>query len=174
MQQGLDRCEAYIDTSRAEFKQSGLPEDLVWLAQVESVWKQGAQSRVSAGGIWQFMPRTAADYGLVVESRDDERFNPAKETRAAATYLRDLYTLFGSWELAMAAYNCGEPRLMDAIVRCGQPDFWALYDRGLLPRETSNYVPKILAAIKVASDPDNYAFAIERVHTDSSPVATGP
>jgi hypothetical protein len=161
MQQGLDRCKAYLDTSRAEFRQSGLPEDLVWVAQVESVWKEGAKSPVAAGGIWQFMPRTASDYGLVVGSPDDERFNPAKETRAAATYLRDLYTLFGSWELALAAYNCGEPRLMNAIVQCGQPDFWALYDRRLLPRETSNYVPKILAAIKVASDPDDYAFSIE-------------
>jgi hypothetical protein len=161
MQQGLDRCKPYLDASRAEFRQSGLPEDLVWVAQVESVWKEGARSPVAAGGIWQFMPRTASDYGLVVGSPEDERFNPAKETRAAATYLRDLYTLFGSWELALAAYNCGEPRLMSAIVQCGQPDFWALYDRRLLPKETSNYVPKILAAIKVASDPDNYAFSIE-------------
>src|SRR5215471_17187454 len=161
MQQGLERCGAYLDASRAEFKQSGLPEDLVWVAQVESVWKQGAKSPVAAGGIWQFMPSTAADYGLAVGNPEDERFDPSKETRAAATYLHDLYTLFGSWELALAAYNCGEPRLMNAIVQCGQPDFWALYDRRLLPKETSNYVPKILAAIKVASDPDNYAFSIE-------------
>jgi soluble lytic murein transglycosylase-like protein len=161
MQQGLDRCRAYLDTSRSEFKQYGLPEDLVWVAQVESVWKQGAKSPVAAGGIWQFMPSTASDYGLAVGSPEDERFDPSKETRAAATYLHDLYTLFGSWELALAAYNCGEPRLMNAIVQCGQPDFWALYDRRLLPKETSNYVPKILAAIKVASDPGNYSFATE-------------
>jgi membrane-bound lytic murein transglycosylase D len=161
MQQGLDRCRPYLDTSRAEFKQYGLPEDLVWVAQVESVWKQGAKSPVAAGGIWQFMPRTASEYGLAVGSPEDERFDPSKETRAAATYLHDLYTLFGSWELALAAYNCGEPRLMNAIVQCGQPDFWALYDRRLLPKETSNYVPKILAAIKVASDPDSYSFSTE-------------
>jgi hypothetical protein len=160
MQQGLNRCAEYLDASRAEFKERGLPEDLVWLAQVESVWKQGAYSRVAAGGIWQFMPSTAVDYGLAVGSHDDERFDPAKETRAAATYLRDLYTLFGNWELAMAAYNCGEPRLMDGIVRCGEPDFWELYDRGLLPKETRDYVPKILAAIKVASDPDAYGFSV--------------
>lgn len=161
MQQGLERSQAYIDASRAEFKQHGLPQDLVWLAQVESVWKQGAQSRVAAGGIWQFMPGTATDYDLTVGSPVDERFDPAKETRAAAAYLRDLYTLFGNWELALAAYNCGEPRLMEAIVRCGRPDFWALYDKQLLPKETSNYVPKILAAIKVASEPDTYGFALE-------------
>jgi membrane-bound lytic murein transglycosylase D len=72
-----------------------------------------------------------------------------------------LYTLFGQWDLALAAYNCGEPRLMDAIVRGGQPDFWQLYDRQLLPQETRNYVPKILAAIKVASDPGAYRFSVD-------------
>jgi len=171
MQQGLERCGAYLDTSRAEFRQSGLPEDLVWVAQVESVWKQGAKSPVAAGGIWQFMPRTATDYGLVVGSPGDERFDPAKETRAAASYLRDLHTLFGNWELALAAYNCGEPRLMDAIVRAGQPDFWALYDRRLLPKETCNYVPKILAAIKVVSAPESYGFTVDAERTDT-PTAT--
>jgi len=148
-----------------------LPEDLVWLAQVESVWKEGARSPVAAGGIWQFMPATAADYGLAVGSPADERFDPGKETRAAATYLRDLHTLFGSWELAMAAYNCGEPRVMAAIVRCGQPDFWALCDRQLLPTETSNYVPKILAAIKVASDPDAYGFTVDQQETGVPPAS---
>jgi hypothetical protein len=175
MQQGLNRCTEYIGESRQEFKELGLPQDLVWVAQVESVWKQGAYSRVAAGGIWQFMPRTAAEYGLAVGSTGDERFDPAKETRAAATYLHDLYTLFGNWELALAAYNCGEPRLMDGIVRSGEPDFWKLYDQQLLPKETRDYVPKILAAITVASDPGAYGFTIDSMPSAGSnpmPVAS--
>jgi hypothetical protein len=159
MQIGINRSGSYIDLARAEFHQMGLPEDLVWLAHVESVWHTTAISPAAAGGIWQFIPSTATDYGLMVSREYDERLDPGKQTEAAAAYLRDLYTIFGDWALAMAAYNCGEPRVMDAIVKNGRANFWELHEKNLLPKETLNYVPKILAAIAVASRAEMYGFS---------------
>jgi hypothetical protein len=156
---GFERSNAYLAMARAEFRRAGVPEDLVWLAFVESVWNPRAVSPASAGGIWQFIPATATDYGLKVKSGDDERADPFKQTRVAAIYLHDLYTIFGDWALVMAAYNSGEPRVMGAIVKNGRANFWDLCEKELLPRETRDYVPKILAAIKVASQPDSYGLA---------------
>ena len=158
---GITRSSSYLEMARDEFRRVGVPEDLVWLALVESVWNPSAVSPAAAGGIWQFIPKTATEYGLRVASGDDERADPLKQTRVAATYLRDLYTIFGDWALAMAAYNSGEPRVMDAIVKNGRANFWELYDKQLLPKETRNYVPKILAAIKVASQADTYGLMPE-------------
>lgn len=155
---GIERSNAYLEMARAEFRNAGVPEDLVWLACVESVWNPRAQSAAAAGGIWQFIPATATDYGLKVEQGNDERADPLKQTRVAAAYLRDLYTIFGDWALAMAAYNSGEPRVMGAIVKNGNANFWELYDKQLLPRETCDYVPKILATIKLASQAEDYGF----------------
>jgi len=154
---GIRRSNAYLAMARAEFRRAGTPEDLVWLALVESVWNPSAVSPAAAGGIWQFIPKTATEYGLRVASGDDERADPLKQTRVAATYLRDLYTIFGDWALAMAAYNSGEPRVMEAVVKNGRANFWELYDKQLLPKETRDYVPKILAAIKVVSQADSPA-----------------
>lgn len=159
MEIGIDRSNAYLEMAREEFRRAGVPEDLVWLAFVESVWQPGAMSPAAAGGIWQFIPKTATEYGLTVSAEFDERFDPMKQTKVAAAYLRDLHTIFGDWTLAMAAYNCGEPRVMDAVIKNGRADFWDLHARALLPEETRNYVPKILAAIKVASRADAYGFA---------------
>ena len=156
---GLARSANYVAMARQEFRRAGVPEDLVWLAHVESVWNPRAESPAAAGGIWQFIPATAKEYGLTVESGNDERADPMKQTRAAASYLHDLYTLFGDWQLAMAAYNSGEPRVMDAVAKGGRVDFWDLYNKRLLPKETRDYVPKILAAIDVASQADSYGFA---------------
>ncbi|HSE98002.1 MAG TPA: lytic transglycosylase domain-containing protein [Blastocatellia bacterium] len=158
MKIGIDRSGAYIDMARAEFQRLGVPEDLVWLAHVESVWHSTALSPAAARGLWQFIPRTATDYGLTVSQEYDERLDPAKQTQVAAAYLRDLYTIFGDWALAMAAYNCGEPRVMNAIVRNGRADFWELHQKKLLPEETLNYVPKILAAIEVAGRSESFGF----------------
>ena len=155
---GITRSSAFLDMARAEFRRAGVPEDLVWLAHVESVWNPRAVSPAAAGGIWQFIPKTAKEYGMTVESGNDERADPMKQTRVAAAYLRDLYTLFGDWALAMAAYNSGEPRVMDAVVKNGRANFWELYNKQLLPKETCDYVPKILAAIEVASRADSYGF----------------
>lgn len=159
MKIGIERSDAYLEMARAEFRSAGVPEDLVWLAFVESVWNPRAVSIAAAGGIWQFIPATATDYGLRVQSGDDERADPFKQTRVAAIYLHDLYTIFGDWALVMAAYNSGEPRVMGAIVRNGRANFWDLCEKELLPRETRDYVPKILAAIKVASQHDGYGLA---------------
>lgn len=156
---GINRSNAYLDMARQEFRRVGVPEDLVWLAHVESVWNPSAMSPAAAGGIWQFIPKTAKEYGMTVESGNDERADALKQTRVAAVYLRDLYTLFGDWALAMAAYNSGEPRVMDAVVKNGRANFWEMYDKKLLPKETCNYVPKILAAIEVASHADRYGLA---------------
>jgi hypothetical protein len=155
---GIERSNAYLEMARAEFRSAGVPEDLVWLACVESVWNPRALSPAAAGGIWQFIPATATEYGLKVEHGIDERADPLKQTRVAAAYLRDLYTIFGDWALAMAAYNSGEPRVMGAIVKNGNADFWELYEKQLLPKETSDYVPKILATIKLAGQAEDYGF----------------
>jgi Transglycosylase SLT domain len=155
---GINRSSAFLDMARQEFRRAGVPEDLVWLAHVESVWNPRAVSPAAAGGIWQFIPKTAKEYGMTVENGNDERADPMKQTRVAAAYLRDLYTLFGDWALAMAAYNSGEPRVMDAVVKNGRANFWELYNKQLLPKETCDYVPKILAAIEVASRADRYGF----------------
>jgi membrane-bound lytic murein transglycosylase D len=161
MKVGLARCNPYVDMARAEFRKAGVPEDLVWLAFVESVWNPRAASPAAAGGLWQFIPPTAREYGLTVQSGNDERNDPAKQTRVAATYLHDLYAIFGDWELCMAAYNSGEPRVMGAIVRNGAADFWSLCDKQLLPKETRDYVPKILASIRVVAHPERYGFGSE-------------
>ena len=155
---GITRSSAFLEMARQEFRRAGLPEDLVWLAHVESVWNPRAVSPAAAGGIWQFIPKTAKEYGMTVESGNDERADPLKQTRVAASYLRDLYTLFGDWALAMAAYNSGEPRVMEAVVKNGRANFWEIYNKQLLPKETCNYVPKILAAIEVASRAEQYGF----------------
>ena len=156
---GIERSSSYLEMAREEFRNAGVPEDLVWLAFVESVWNPRAVSPAAAGGLWQFMPATATEYGLKIENGNDERADPFKQTRVAAVYLRDLYTIFGDWNLAMAAYNGGEPRLMGAIVRNGNANFWELYDKQLLPRETCNYIPKILATIRLASQAEFYGLA---------------
>ena len=94
---------------------------------------------------------------------NDERADPFKQTKVAATYLHDLYTIFGDWALVMAAYNSGEPRVMGAIVKNGRANFWDLYEKELLPKETRDYVPKILAAIRVASQQDSYGPAPQAI-----------
>jgi membrane-bound lytic murein transglycosylase D len=159
LQIGISRSISYLNLARVEFRRMGLPQDLVWLAQVESVWHASAVSPAAAGGLWQFIRATAEDYGLNVSEEQDERLDPAKQTKVAAAYLRDLYTIFGDWALAMAAYNCGEPRVMGAIVKNGRADFWEIRQKKLLPQETLNYVPKILAAIAVTSQAENYGFS---------------
>ena len=164
---GFERSNSYLEMARTEFRNAGVPEDLVWLAFVESLWSPQAVSRAAAGGLWQFMPSVATDYGLKVQSGCDERNDPAKQTRAAAIYLHDLYAIFGDWHLSMAAYNSGEPRVMGAIVKNGRADFWELCDKQLLPKETRDYVPKILASIVVARQAEHYGF-VARAQKESS------
>jgi membrane-bound lytic murein transglycosylase D len=158
---GLQRSGRYRQMVEKIFKEERVPLDLMWLAQAESVWKPNALSRAAAKGIWQFIPSTGARYGLAQTTWIDERSQPEKSTRAAARYLRWLHDHFaGDWLLAMAAYNSGENRVDNAIARCGYADFWELYKRGLLPRETRNYVPAILSIIIISKNQKRYGFDV--------------
>jgi len=161
MEQGLRRSGRFIDMARQIFQEEGVPQDLVWLCQVESAWSPVARSWASAVGLWQFIAGTGTRFGLHIDSWVDERCSFEKATRASARYLRFLGDRFdGNWELAMAAYNTGEARIDSAIARSGYADFWEIYDRGLIPRETRNYVPNILATIIIAKNPDRYGFTV--------------
>ncbi len=161
METGLQRSGRYRGMAEKIFKEERVPLDLIWLAQAESVWKPNALSRAAAKGIWQFIPGTGSRYGLVQTQWIDDRSHPEKSTRAAARYLRFLHEFFaGDWLLAMAAYNSGEYRVAGAISKCGYADFWELYRRGLLPSETRNYVPIILAITIISKNQKRYGFNV--------------
>jgi membrane-bound lytic murein transglycosylase D len=162
METGLRRSGKYRAMAERIFKEEGVPLDIIWLAQVESVWIPHALSSAAAKGIWQFIPSTGERYGLRQNALVDERISPEKATRAAARYLKFLNNFFaGDWLLAMGAYNCGENGMDRAIGRCGYADFWEVYERNLLPQETRNYVPAILAVMTIAKDPAKYGFNVE-------------
>jgi soluble lytic murein transglycosylase-like protein len=133
---------------RAIFRSRGVPDDLIYLGLVESGYRPGAVSPAGAVGPWQFMPETARRYGLKQGAGRDERRDLLKSARAAAEYLRDLYALLGDWTLALAGYNAGEYRVLRAMQKTGITSFWGL--RHLLPSETAEYVPRVLAAIRMA------------------------
>jgi membrane-bound lytic murein transglycosylase D len=156
VENGLRRGGRYRDMILRVLKQEGLPQDLIYLAQAESAFQPLALSRAGARGIWQFVAYRGQQYGLRHTWWIDERQDPEKATRAAAQHLRDLYGLFGDWYLAMAAYNCGPGNVQKAIERTGYADFWELYKRKVLPRETKNYVPIIIALTLIAKDAAHY------------------
>ncbi len=158
MEVGLNRSGQFTRMARRIFREEGVPENLVWLGQVESAWKPWARSWAAASGLWQFIPGTGTRYGLRQTAYLDERHNYEKATRASARYLKFLANRYnGNWELAMAGYNSGEGNVDRAISRAGQSNFWAAYQ--YLPRETRNYVPNILATILIANNPGKYGFA---------------
>lgn len=145
------RLALHEDTIRRIFAEHGLPVELTWLGLVESGFDAKARSPKGAGGIWQLMPDTARAFDLEVSSTRDERFDVEKSTRAAARYLRFLYSKLGDWSLALAAYNAGESRVQAAIAQSGTRNVWGLIEQGLLPKETQAYVPAVLAAQIVGS-----------------------
>jgi membrane-bound lytic murein transglycosylase D len=162
MESGLRRSGRYMALARRIFQEEGVPQDLAWLGQVESAWSPIARSWAAAVGLWQFIPETGARYGLRQDYWVDERSSFEKATRASARYLKFLADRYaGDWELAMAAYNSGEGRIDRAIARCGYADFWEIYERGLIPNETKNYVPNILATIIIAKNPERYGFTVK-------------
>lgn len=162
MESGLRRSGRFLQMAQKIFREEGVPQDLVWLGQVESAWSPLARSWASAVGLWQFIPGTGAQYGLRQDYWVDERSSFEKATRASARYLKWLADRYaGNWELAMAAYNSGEGRVDSAIARTGYADFWEIYARGLLPMETRNYVPNILATIIIAKNPERYGFNVK-------------
>jgi membrane-bound lytic murein transglycosylase D len=150
------RSGRYHDMIVSTLKEEGVPQDLIYLAQAESGFHPLAVSRVGARGIWQFMGSRARGYGLHHSMWVDDRQDPEKSTRAAARHLKDLYNQFGDWYLAMAAYNSGPGRVQAAVKRTGYADFWELYRRNVLPRETRNYVPIILAVTIMTKNPTQY------------------
>jgi membrane-bound lytic murein transglycosylase D len=168
VENGLRRKGKYQDMISRVLREEGVPQDLIYLAQAESAFQPLALSRAGARGIWQFMQWRGNEYGLKRTWWVDERVDPEMATRAAAQHLRDLYGLFGDWYLAIAAYNCGPGNVQKGIERTGYADFWELYKRNVLPRETQNYVPIILAMTLIAKDAAHYGIAAE----PDSPVET--
>jgi membrane-bound lytic murein transglycosylase D len=154
----LRRSERYVPLIRDILRQQGLPEDLVYLAMIESGFNTKAYSPMKACGPWQFIYETGERYGLKVSHWVDERKDPEKSTVAAARYLRDLFKQFGDWYLAAAGYNAGEKRVERAIVRHETTDFWELSKYNTLPRETREYIPQLIAAAIIAKDPERYGF----------------
>ncbi len=154
----LERSEQYIPQMKKILRENGLPEDLVYMALIESGFNTHAISRSSACGPWQFMRGTARLYHLKVNWWVDERRNPEKSTLAAARYLKNLYDTFGSWYLAEAAYNAGPLKIMRAMRRQNTDNFWNLADHRYLKKETRDYVPKLIAAAMIAKDPAEYGF----------------
>jgi membrane-bound lytic murein transglycosylase D len=150
------RSGRYHDMIVSTLKQEGVPQDLIYLAQAESGFHPLAVSRAGARGIWQFMAARGRGYGLGHSMWVDDRQDPEKSTRAAARHLKDLYAQFGDWYLAMAAYNSGPGTVQAAVKRTGYADFWELYRRNVLPKETRNYVPIILAVTIMAKNPSQY------------------
>ncbi len=140
-----ERSGRYRPMIRRILDEEGVPQELIHLAQAESGFIPRAMSRKAAGGMWQFLAWRGREYGLTQTRYTDDRMDPEKATRAAAHHLRDLYSEFGDWYLAIAAYNCGPGVVEKAVERTGYADFWELRSRGVLPLETTNYVPIILA-----------------------------
>jgi membrane-bound lytic murein transglycosylase D len=141
----IQRSGRYRAMIQRIFDEEGLPQELIHLAQAESGFYARAMSSMSAGGLWQFVKFRGNEYGLQQTPYTDDRMDPEKATRAAAHHLHDLYSEFGDWYLAMAAYNCGPVVVEKAVERTGYADFWELRSRAVLPAETTNYVPIILA-----------------------------
>ncbi len=152
------RASLYLPYIKPILKKHGLPEELALLPMIESGFNPFAVSKSGAGGLWQLMPTTARKYGLRVDKNIDERFDLLKSTEAAAKYLKDLYKKFGSWELVLAAYNCGEGCVKR---RTSGRDFWRT--KWALPKQTRKYVPLFFATLLIAKNPEKYGLRIEPV-----------
>ncbi len=162
---GLRRSGRYRPLIERILSEEGVPQELVYLAQAESGFLPRAVSYKKAVGMWQFISDTGHIYDLDRTASFDERFDPEKATRAAARYLKDLYARYGDWYLAIAAYNCGAGAVDRAVERTGYADYWELLKRHALPRETSNYVPIIVAMTIMGKNPKDYG--LEDVVPDS-------
>ncbi len=157
MAASLQRVGKYRGLIQSVLKEEGVPQDLIYLAVAESGFQpQIVNVKSGAGGMWQFMTYTGPEYGLTRNGYYDYRFDPEKSSRAYARYIKKLYGLFGDWYLAMAAYDWGPLYVQRAIQKTGYADFWELYRRNAMPAETRAYVPKILAAVIMAKNPERY------------------
>jgi membrane-bound lytic murein transglycosylase D len=160
----LERARFYVLPAQEVFARRGLPADLVFVALVESGFSPTAQSHANAVGMWQFISSTGKRFGLEQNKWIDERRHPLKAAGAAADYLSFLYDRFGSWPLALAAYNAGERAVQETLDRSQLRTFWELAEYGYLPAETRDYVPKVFAAVKIIRDPRHYGFYFDAKH----------
>jgi membrane-bound lytic murein transglycosylase D len=161
---GLRRSGRYKAMIQRVLAEEGLPQELIFLAQAESGFIPRAVSNKACVGLWQFIKYRGEEYGLKVSEAIDERMDPEKATRAAARHLHDLYAHLGDWYLAMAAYDCGPGCIDHAVQRTGYADFWTLRRLNVLPKETANYVPVILAMIIVSKNAKDYG--LEEIEPD--------
>lgn len=159
-QQWLDQSGPYLYHIKEILREEGLPEDLALLPLIESGFNVNAKSPKKALGLWQFMASTGALYGLKVDKWVDERKDPIKSTRAAARHLKDLYNEFGTWPLALASYNAGSGKVRRALSRTGASTFWEMGQSKALKAETRNYIPKFMAALIIAKNPDIFGFTL--------------
>jgi membrane-bound lytic murein transglycosylase D len=154
----LEKSSRFLPIIETELTKAGLPKDLSYVAMIESGFNPRASSHAGAMGLWQFISPTGSRYGLKIDWWIDERRDFAKSTAAAISYMTDLYDQFRSWYLVAASYNMGENGVRRLIAKHGTNNFWELADRGALPRETTDYVPKILAAMLISKAPALYGF----------------
>ena len=161
----LERKGVYFPIYEKYLKKYGLPDELKYLSLIESGLNPKVISRAGAGGLWQFMPKTARiDFGLRIDEYVDERFDPEAATEAACKYMRQLYRIFGDWHLVLAAYNTGPGNVRRAIRRCnGGQTFWAIYD--CLPRETRGYVPQYIGMLYMINHADSHDIFPENIET---------
>ncbi len=169
----LKKGYAFIPTLQKIIEEEKIPESFLYLAMAESNFSPKASSRVRAGGLWQFMPRTARKMGLRINRHIDERFDPIKSTKAATAYLKFLYNRFKKWYLVAIAYNCGEGKLSRALKRAGTDDLKTLLDpdKKYIPKESRRYIKKILLMAHIANDTDlivknDATFLLNRSKTD--------
>ncbi len=154
----LSRTGKYLEKIAEIFRERELPQELIFLPLIESGFNLHAYSPKKAAGLWQFIPGTAKRYGLKINWWVDERRDPIKATIAASEYLSDLYGMFGSWNLALAAYNAGEGKILNALKKTKTDDFWAIRETKYIRKETKNYVPAYIAATAIALDPESFGF----------------
>uniref|UniRef100_UPI004057BA08 LysM peptidoglycan-binding domain-containing protein n=1 Tax=Candidatus Electronema sp. TaxID=2698783 RepID=UPI004057BA08 len=157
-QRWLERSTMYLPQITAELEKAGLPLELAWLAMIESGFNPSAYSHAHASGLWQFIPGTAQNYGLRIDSWADERRDPEKSTKAAVAYLKALHKRFGDWHLAVAAYNAGEGTVERGLKQYKASNFWELAQHDALRLETKRYVPQMIAAVLITRNPEKYGF----------------
>ncbi|MEW6002500.1 MAG: lytic transglycosylase domain-containing protein [Nitrospirota bacterium] len=161
----LSRSGKYLELMQEILKEKEIPEEIVFLPLIESGFNPYAYSPARAAGYWQFVSSTARRYGLEINWWRDERRDPVKSTVAAANYLKDLYEMFGSWNLAMAAYNAGEGRILNALKKTNTDNYWSLLDTAYIKPETKDYVPKFIAASMIANSPKDFGFEDLEYHS---------
>ncbi len=154
----LSRSGKYLELMKDILRKKDVPEDMVFLSLIESGFNPYAYSIARAAGPWQFIASTGKRYGLEINWWKDERRDPIKSTAAAADYLKDLYGMFGSWNLAMAAYNAGEGKILRAMKKSKTDDYWDLLGTKHIKTETKEYVPKFIAASLIATNPEDFGF----------------